>query len=863
MMRIKPLCLALGFLLLLFDGAAATDAIDAQIEQARAYQQRSEIEQAEALYHQLLDSAELSPSQLGDALTGLATTADMKRDNESLKSYADQALAHALQHPELVRQHAHALLLLGIYHANVDNEPESTRQYLQALAITRPLPLQHSVLPDVLINLAINDTDRGDFSGAEQRLLEALDLVRGGPDAPSVEARILANLAYVYGTRNEVTRARDVYLELVDIARQQEPDSLVLANRLSNLGAMQQGAGDIDAAKEALAEALEIQTRLAPESLDMARTYYALAEIAEKQNALELALAHYRHSLAIAREATNGAQITYPLRGVSGVLIELQRYDEALPLLHEAVERAATHTPLGTQHARSLGKLGILHALRGEVDEAISTLEQAVDILELQYTLLGGSAITLAEFSGQFERIYVTLSELYLQIGSTGEALNILEHYRERALLINFDLTEAARAQDTPEQRALRAESTALHEQFEAARDNDAEREILRTRLLLLQRKLSPLDHKRGTDIKAQALSMAQQQLEDQDRILFYNLSQNRRVVFVISRDQVHVIDLPVSRQQLDAQIGRIRTLLQTPASALDNVQTVSAELYQMLLTPLAQLLPETGRLIVIPHQSLHLLPFGALYDSDRGQYLIQRYDIVQTGSLSAVARSQQRSASASPGFTGFAYSGSDQLTDVRGQPLGRLHGVEQEVERAAEALAIPSHLYTGSAALKSHLSEAANARFVHFATHAVIDMASPRDSYLVLAPDTDDDGRLSLWQIANGPRLQADLVVLSACSTAVGPHYAGEGVLGLSKAFSLAGANGVAASLWPVADDSTTVLMQHFYQGLAADQPAAVSLRQAQLQLLNEAPGWLARTLFRQQDYRHPYYWAPFVVNR
>jgi len=856
-------CLVVLLVVIANSAAALANDIDAQLEEARALLKRSQVEQAEAIYTQLHGSTNGSPEQRADILAGLATIADMQRDNAALESYAEQALAHAQQHSGLDKQHAHALLLLGIHSANIDDEPESTRHYLQALKITESLPPEQSILPDVLINLAINSTIRDDFAAAEQLLLEALDTVRAGPNAASTETRILANLAYVYGTRNEITRARDVYQEIVDIAREEEPDSLVLANRLSNLGSMERSAGNIDAASTALAEALDIQSRLAPDSLDIARTYYALGEIAESQGQLEPALDHYQHSLTLARAATNGAQITYPLRGVSGVLIKLQRYDDALPLLAEAVDRAAAHTPVGTQHARSLGKLGVLHEQRGDVQSAIAALEQAVEILEIQYSLLGGSAITLAEFSDQFETIYATLAELYLRTDANEKALMILERYRERALLINLDLTDAARARETPEQQALRATSSKLFKQLEQTGETDPEREFLRSRLQLLQQNLNPSRSSNGTAIKARALEVAQKQLRAQDRILFFNIAEDRQVVFLISADDVHVTDLNVSEQQLDDQVRRMRTLLQTPASSEQNLEAVSSELYRMLISPLSDNLPEHGRLFVIPHKMLHLLPFSSLYDPERQQYLLQNHDIVQTGSLSSITSDQQTSTRTSPLFAGFAYSGNDQSTDVRGQPLGQLLGAEQEVQSAADALAIPSRLFTGKTALKSHMSDAALASILHFATHAVIDMDSPRDSYLLLAPEDEDGGQLSLWQIANGPRLSADLVVLSACSTAVGPSYAGEGVLGLSKAFSLAGATGVAASLWPVADDSTKVLMQQFYKGLADDTPAASALRQAQLQLLNDGPGWLARTILGQRDFSHPYYWAPFIINR
>lgn len=150
--------------------------------------------------------------------------------------------------------------------------------------------------------------------------------------------------------------------------------------------------------------------------------------------------------------------------------------------------------------------------------------------------------------------------------------------------------------------------------------------------------------------------------------------------------------------------------------------------------------------------------------------------------------------------------------------------------------------------------SELARYRFVHFATHAVIDDQHPELSGIVFSMVDEkgrmQDGFLPLNQIFN-LKLPVELVVLSACRTALGKEYAGEGFVGLTRGFMYAGAQRVVVSLWQVADQPTSELMVRFYRHMLGPEklsPAA-ALRAAQLELWND-PRW-----------HSPYFWAPFIL--
>ena len=151
--------------------------------------------------------------------------------------------------------------------------------------------------------------------------------------------------------------------------------------------------------------------------------------------------------------------------------------------------------------------------------------------------------------------------------------------------------------------------------------------------------------------------------------------------------------------------------------------------------------------------------------------------------------------------------------------------------------------------------------RILHFATHAIVgdEVRWITQPALVLSlAGTDDtyDGFLQMNEIFN-LRLDADLVVLSACETGKGKLRRGEGIIGLTRAFMYAGTPSVVASLWKVNDQSTSLFMEFFYQNLKDGQSKADALQQAKKQLMQaqiEIAG-------QKRSLAAPYFWAPFIL--
>jgi len=190
------------------------------------------------------------------------------------------------------------------------------------------------------------------------------------------------------------------------------------------------------------------------------------------------------------------------------------------------------------------------------------------------------------------------------------------------------------------------------------------------------------------------------------------------------------------------------------------------------------------------------------------------------------------------------------------GLPFSRLLGTQEEADRIKQS-APAGHvvLLTGFAANRESVLERdlQDYRILHFATHAQVSDLHPALSGLLLSTVNEQgEYQNGLLQMADiyGLRLNADLVVLSACQTGLGEELPGEGVVGLSQGFLYAGSRSVIVSLWRVEDKATAALMTQFYQAMLNEGATpAEALRRAKL------------TMYRQSSRQSPYYWSAFVI--
>jgi CHAT domain-containing protein len=303
-------------------------------------------------------------------------------------------------------------------------------------------------------------------------------------------------------------------------------------------------------------------------------------------------------------------------------------------------------------------------------------------------------------------------------------------------------------------------------------------------------------------------------------------------------------------------------------------------ELHRLLIEPMASRLPDDPRqlVVVVPHGPLHALSFASLCGTD-GRFLVERHALTSIPAINVLGLLKASARHLTVEKTSLLLVADPAPAPPGAAGLPPLPGAAREVEAIARLF--PSsrvELLQGESAREDRVRTLAP-RFdiLHLATHGVVRDDAPFESWLLLgegeampgAPTETpgplvggqgSDGRWTAREIA-GERLSAGLVVLSACNTGLG-KITGDGVIGLSRAFLVAGAPSLVVSLWRVSDVVASFQMEAFYKALrSGDGGTAWALRAAQLET-REA---LRKGRLRGDDGRvlpdHPALWAPFVV--
>jgi CHAT domain-containing protein len=286
--------------------------------------------------------------------------------------------------------------------------------------------------------------------------------------------------------------------------------------------------------------------------------------------------------------------------------------------------------------------------------------------------------------------------------------------------------------------------------------------------------------------------------------------------------------------------------------------------LYDVLLRPITEA-TQKETLVIIPDGPLHLVPFEGFVD-ESGHYLVETHTVIYEPSATSFyllrqdTRHPHTFAHVLLGVGGVPYNTSElkQVSLTRGynaNGLADLPGSRDEVLAAEAAIHDPTDtLLLGSEATESNLKRAglAQYRIIHLAVHGFASNEDPNHSALVLLsdPGAGEDGFLQAAEIVQ-LRLNADLVILSACDTGIGPVEGEEGIAALSRAFLLAGAKAVVSTLWSINDAYSLAVMTHFYKHLAAHEPAAEALTHAKRDMLREFGPTAA-----------PLYWAGFIFD-
>jgi len=850
-------------------------------------------------------------------------------DNEEKHVAARQSLARALEmyqrlypkekYPQGNRDLALTLHELAVALATQSNYAEARRYFERSLEMRQALyprdryPQGHIELARTLSNLGNLLDSAGNPDEARGYLVRALEMYQRlyprdkYPQGRTEIAGTLDTLGRVSEDQGKLEEARQYYLRALKMnealyAKERYPRGhRDITTVLVDLGKLCERRHQLREAREYFERGLEMNRALYPEgNSDLHTLLNDLAQVLAAEGNYDLAEKHFQQALQI-------CQTTYPkesfpqghpslataLANLGTLALRKGEYARAWPLLNQALEMCDNLNELFVATASEAEAMGYVALQKGMLYRLISCSMYLADSTDASYAYVWRRKAMIARVLKRRQ------ASLFRQASSNRTESQALAAWNDRRRELARLLLAPSNGQDKEAQRIqqLTAEKERLERQLadslpELARDEELKLRPHSELLETLPDRMVLLDFVQYTR-REQAPNIKG------DAGLRFTPSY---VGFVLAKGS------PVQRLDL-GPAAAINDAVQQWRAAIVNPRTSPAadKLRRLVWEPIARRLPaKTNTVIIVPDGLLTAVPWAALPGDAPGTFLVEQYALAVAPHAPFVLdllTTPRRTA-----------AGQGSLLAVGGMPSD-LPGAVRELETVI-SLARPRRvveLQGETASTTEVLRALPQARWAHFDTHgffATPDLQSVlqadpnplgrlgREGSAPLARNPlvlsglivgerngrpagagaalpDDQGILTAEAIAGLPLQGLDLAVLSACETGLGTVAGGEGVFGLQRAFHLAGAQTVIASLWSVEVGSTQVLMAELYKNLWKKKlPRLESLRQAQLTMIREyrrrgPRGSASRVADRtgavasgETDQLPPVFWAAFVLS-
>ena len=720
------------------------------------------------------------------------------------------------------------------------------------------------------LNMALNNI--GTRYLAQGRYAEALDYLHKSLAVlqelgAAGDRRSLAykyqNIGLVYRRQGHLDQALSYSRKSLDILVEID-DKFGIANLQNNVGVIYKSQGLYNEALTFFQNALAGYEALKA-TPGMARALNNIGDTYRLQGRHDDALEPLLKSLRLREQGKDRGAVTLSLNNLARLYETQGKYAEMLEVSQRSAKLADeiySREEIWTAHdhiGRALVGLGKpaearnsfvaaiagIEALRREIaggeqqqqsflENRLSPWFGMIDVLVSQQKY--AEALTFAEQS----KARVLLDALQtgranLRTSWSKEEQEAEERQRQKLVTLNSQLTNESRRDKSDASRVAELKSAVEKARLEY---EDFETKLYVTHPeLRLQRGAAPI-------IKADELASFVP--DASSALLEYVVDEDKTFLFVVTKSDLRVYTLPLKRDELAKQTEAFRK--QVAARDL-GFRASAVKLYESLLKPAEAQLRGRTNLLIVPDNTLWDLPFQTLVNS-ANRFLIEDAAISYAPSLTVLREMTKRrkveAAHASPPTLlalGNPLVGSETLKraamTLRDGKLDPLPEAEEEVKALGRLYgASRSKVYIGAEAREDRVKgEASRAKILHFATHGILNNASPMYSHLALADGgAGEDGLLEAWELMQLD-LHADLAVLSACETARGRFGAGEGMVGLSWAMFMAGVPSIVVSQWKVESAGTRDLMVNFHRGLMSSGGKSAALRQAALKVMKN-PG-------------------------
>jgi CHAT domain-containing protein/tetratricopeptide (TPR) repeat protein len=785
---------------------------------------------------------------------------------------------------------------MGYAHSTMRRAELGLELYQKSRALSEELN-DKVTLEKSLNNIATHYIDQGRYTEALEYLQKSLKILEEtGSDSDKQGLAIkLLNIGLVYRRQGNPDQALAYYHQSLKIMEELD-DKFGIANLQNNIGVAYKSQGFYEQALEWFQKSLQGYQEIKLK-VGVARCLNNIGDAYRLQGLHEQALEYLRQSLRLREEIKDRSGIVLALNNLGRLYQDQGRPAETIEVSRRAAGLAEEiNDPEMLWNAQALFGAALL-ALGQPMEARRNFLAAIATIESLRREVAGGEQQQQSFLENRLAP-WLGMIKLLISQKEYAEALSFAERSKARVLL---DALQAGRAslrkslspqeRRTEEEQRLRL--VALNSQItnEARRDKPdlsrlaelkarvekgrLEYEALETSLYVAHPELK-VHRGEASIIKPEELTALLR--DPSSALLEYVVADDQTYLFAITKAagrteaEVHVYTIPIKRTELAKQTESFRAQL---AGRNLGFRASARKLYDLLLKPAQELLLGKSKLVITPDDKLWELPFQALLNRN-GRYVIESSSVSYVPSLTVLREIEAPRDKHRPGLPRLKDETADYSLLALGNPTIGKETIERaaltmrdenfdplpEAEKEVKALgqlygSARSKVYIGADAREDRLkAEATQARVLHFATHGILNNASPMYSHLALAyGDTNEDGLLEAWEVMQLD-LKADLAVLSACETARGRFGAGEGMIGLSWAMFIAGVPTTVVSQWKVESASTRDLMIGFHRQ-ALTSPAARKSKTTKAEALRQA----ALKLMKNPATSHPFYWAGFVL--
>ena len=841
---------------------------------------------------QCLDRAEATFRSLGQAGHAAQTQVpkimalSMLGQYDAAVTCAERAQHELVKHGDL-RAASKVSLNLGSLHLRRDAHANAVFHYRQAARLfARVGDIELSVMADIGIADAL--TSMGDFDEA-LRIYARARMRAGSHGFPVLEAKVEESVALLELARGryrealasfERARCRhealampqnlaidekqlaDAYLELRLLPEALALFDLALA-KFQSLNMPDDQAWTL--VQRGRTQALQGHPEQAAESLMRASQLFAVLEMGVGQSGVSLARAELAlaagdadDALELAEQAARGFVAAGLADGRfradvvrANAMLRAGSVEQARALFDTTLARAR-ELQLLTVQVRCLTGQGLAAQALGDPAAAQVDFNAAIELFEDQRRALPGDELRSA-FLTDHLRPYLELLRLALQAHAlaptparAADVLVQLDRFRARSL--GERLAQGARREDDPATPGLRDRLNWLYRRVQRLDDEGESSTVLtgelrRTELHLLERArrsrlAAPAPVRGDASDDGFTVEAVSGLLGDDGALVEYGVLDDELFACVVTRAGVtlhrqlarwtDVLEgLRAARFQIDTLRHGAAPVHQHLARLTARTQVRMARLHALVWAPLESVLSGCRRVLVVPHAQLGLLPFAALHDGEC--FLANRHQLAVVPSARLAMRGLVRQP----------------VRPQRAVVLGessRLAHAAREARFVAELFPEGRAFVGESATIATLRANASGADVLHLACHGQFRSDNPMFSALHL-----HDGPLTV-EVAESLSLQPGIVALSACETGMAELGTGDEMVGLVRAFLVAGAARVLASLWPVDDAVTAHFMASFYGALCCGESPGSALSTAQVEVMRQHP--------------HPFYWAAFTLH-